>query len=50
MFDDGSLEVFWDGKGYGVRRMSDGTRVIAESYTTEPQAIAALQKSYAKVA
>lgn len=47
-FGDGTLEVFWDGGAYGVRRVSDGVRVITEGFLTEPQAIAALRGWYPK--
>jgi hypothetical protein len=45
-YQDGVLEVFWDGSAYGVRRMADQVRVIAEGYTTESAAIAALHRFY----
>jgi hypothetical protein len=49
-FNDGTLEVFWDGGAYSVRRMSDQVRVVSQGFSTEGQAIAALRESYPKVA
>ena len=43
---DGTLEVFWDGKSYGVRRVSDKIRTITEGYTTEALAADAARRSY----
>lgn len=47
-YTDGTLEVFWDGGAYGVRRVSDQVRTINEGFTTEGQAIEALRASYPK--
>jgi hypothetical protein len=47
-YSDGERSVFWDGSSFGVRRNSDGIRVIPEGYTTEAAAIAALHASYPK--
>ena len=46
LFNDGTLEVFWDGTSYGVRRMADQVRVVREGFTTEAIAINALHKTY----
>ena len=43
---DGTLEVFWDGSAYGVRRIADQVRVVGEGFTTEAQAITAAHKYY----
>ena len=45
-YSDGTLEVFWDGSSYGVRRIADQVRVVVEGYTTEAAAIAALHRHY----
>jgi hypothetical protein len=49
-FNDGTLEVFWDGAAYGVRRIADQVRLISEGFLTEGQAIAALRNWYPKKA
>jgi hypothetical protein len=49
-YQDGTLEVFWDGAAYSVRRIADGVRIIVEGFTTEQQAIAALRNWYPKKA
>ena len=46
LFGDGTLEVYWDGSAYAVRRASDAIRVINEGFTTEALAIAALRNWY----
>jgi hypothetical protein len=45
-YQDGVLEIYWDGAAYAVRRMADQVRVVAEGFTTEAGAIAALHKFY----
>ena len=50
LFSDGTLEVFWDGGAYSVRRVSDKVSIVNQGFTTEGQAIAALRESYPKVA
>ena len=48
LFSDGTLEVFWDGGAYGVRRVSDHVRVLTEGFLTEAQAATALRGWYPK--
>jgi hypothetical protein len=47
LFNDGTLEVFWDGANYGVRRMADKIPV-ATGFTSEGLAIDALRRHYPK--
>ncbi len=46
LFNDGKLEIYWDGAAYGVRRMSDHVRVVSPGFSTEAMAIDALRKTY----
>jgi len=48
-WSDGTLEVYWDGVAYGVRRVSDKVRIINEGHTTEALAADAARRSYPKV-
>ena len=48
LFNDGTLEVYWDGGAYGVRRVSDHVRVLTEGFLTEAQAATALRGWYPK--
>ena len=48
LYSDGTLEVFWDGTSYGVRRIEDKVRVISEGFTREDLAVAALRGWYPK--
>jgi hypothetical protein len=48
LFSDGTLEVFWDGASYGVRRLKDKIPV-AKGFQTEGLAIDALRAYYPKV-
>lgn len=48
LFSDGTLEIFWDGSAYGVRRVADGVRVISEGFSREDVAVAALRNWYPK--
>ena len=46
LFSDGTLEVYWDGASYGVRRISDHVRVVSHGFKTEALASDALRKTY----
>ena len=46
-YSDGTLEIFWDGGSYGVRRISD-KMPISKGHSSEGLAIDALRSSYPK--
>jgi hypothetical protein len=48
LFGDGTLEVFWDGSSYGVRRIAD-KQPVSRGHGTEGAAIDALKSYYPKV-
>ncbi|HXF55289.1 MAG TPA: hypothetical protein VNK52_14325 [Hyphomicrobiaceae bacterium] len=48
LYRDDTLEVFWGGGWYGVRRIDDHV-AIATGFSTEGQAIEALRRSYPRV-
>ena len=45
---DGTHEVFWDGSGYGIRRVSDGVRTSSVVYSDVAQAVAQFHHLYPK--
>ncbi len=48
LYSDGTLEVFWDGASYGVRRVSDQVRIISQGFSREDLAVTALRAWYPK--
>jgi hypothetical protein len=48
LYSDGTLEIYWSGKGYGVRRVEDQVPVLHQVYQTEKQAQSALMGWYTK--
>ena len=47
-YSDGTLEIFWDGSSYGVRRVSDQVRIISQGFSREDLAVTALRAWYPK--
>lgn len=48
LYTDGTLEVFWEGGGYNVRRCADKIPIFTYGFSSEGLAIDALKKSYTR--